>query len=151
LRYNPVIRISYTHCNKETRHIKEKAMKPEELAAVVQFHGHFCPGLAIGVRAAELALHEIGPHAADEEVVAIVETDMCGVGAIQFMTGCTFGKGNLIHLDYGKNAFTFIRPSDGKALRLVMQPQSRDESNAEQRELTARIQNGKASSLSSML
>ncbi len=40
------------------------------------FHGHMCPGLAIGVRAAELALHEIGPHAQDEEVVAVVETDM---------------------------------------------------------------------------
>ncbi len=40
------------------------------------FHGHMCPGLAIGIRAAELALSEIGPHAQDEEVVAIVETDM---------------------------------------------------------------------------
>ena len=40
------------------------------------FHGHFCPGLAIGIRAAEIALREIGPHSQDEEVVAIVETDM---------------------------------------------------------------------------
>jgi formylmethanofuran dehydrogenase subunit E len=120
-------------------------MNFEELAAVIQFHGHFCPGLAIGVRAAELALREIGPHAADEEVVAIVETDMCGVDAIQFMTSCTFGKGNLIHLDYGKNAFTFIRRSDGNALRLVMKPQPRDESNTEHRELMARIQSGEAS------
>jgi len=120
-------------------------MKPQELAAVVQFHGHFCPGLAIGVRAAELALREIGPHADDEEVVAIVETDMCAVDAIQFMTGCTFGKGNLIHLDYGKNAFTFICRSDGKAIRLVMRPQSLGESNAEHRKLSTRIQSGEAS------
>lgn len=42
----------------------------------VAFHGHMCPGLAIGVRAAEVALREIGPHSADEEVVAVVETDM---------------------------------------------------------------------------
>lgn len=120
-------------------------MNPEELAAVVQFHGHFCPGLAIGVRAAELALREIGSHASDEEVVAIVETDMCGVDAIQFMTGCTFGKGNLIHLDYGKNAFTFIRRSDGKAIRLVLRPQPRSESNETQHQLTARIHSGEAS------
>ncbi len=40
------------------------------------FHGHFCPGLATGIRAAEIALREIGPHSKDEEVVAIVETDM---------------------------------------------------------------------------
>lgn len=121
-------------------------MNPEELAALVQFHGHFCPGLAIGVRAAQLALHEIGPHAADEEVVAIVETDMCGVDAIQFMTGCTFGKGNLIHLDYGKNAFTFMRRSDGKAIRLVMRPQSQGEPRDEQHELKNRHHREEANS-----
>jgi formylmethanofuran dehydrogenase subunit E len=41
-----------------------------------RFHGHMCPGLAIGIRAAEIALEQIGPHAQDEEVVAVVETDM---------------------------------------------------------------------------
>ncbi|MBW2580124.1 MAG: formylmethanofuran dehydrogenase, partial [Deltaproteobacteria bacterium] len=27
----------------------------------VAFHGHMCPGLAIGIRAAEVALRDIGP------------------------------------------------------------------------------------------
>jgi formylmethanofuran dehydrogenase subunit E len=49
---------------------------------------------------------------------------MCAVDAIQFLTGCTFGKGNLIHKDYGKNAFTFYRRSDGKAIRLVRRASS---------------------------
>ena len=93
-----------------------------DIQGTQRFHGHMCPGLAVGIRAAEIALREIGPHSADEEVVAIVETDMCGVDAIQYLTGCTFGKGNLIHLDYGKNAFTFIRRSDGKALRILTRP-----------------------------
>jgi formylmethanofuran dehydrogenase subunit E len=117
-----------------------------KLAAIIQFHGHFCPGLAIGIRAVELALREIGPHSADEEVVAIVETDMCAVDAIQFMTGCTFGKGNLIHLDYGKNAFTFIRRSDGKAIRLVARPQNRVEVNQPGRELSVPVRGSQASS-----
>lgn len=26
------------------------------------FHGHMCPGLAVGIRAAEIALQKIGPH-----------------------------------------------------------------------------------------
>jgi len=85
---------------------------------IVEFHGHMCPGLAMGIRAAEVALSEIGPHSNDEEVVAIVETDMCSVDAIQYLTGCTFGKGNLIHRDFGKNAYTFIRRSDGRAVRI---------------------------------
>ncbi len=89
---------------------------------VVRFHGHMCPGLAMGIRAAEVALAEVGPHSGDEEVVAIVETDMCAVDAIQFLTGCTFGKGNLLHRDYGKNAYTFVRRSDGKAVRVATRP-----------------------------
>jgi len=94
----------------------------ETVTKVAEFHGHMCPGLALGIRAAEVALAEIGPHSTDEEVVAIVETDMCGVDAVQYLTGCTFGKGNLIHRDYGKNVFTFLRRSDGRAVRVSMRP-----------------------------
>ncbi len=93
-------------------------MDPDVQQAVA-FHGHMCPGLAIGVRAARYGLREIGSHAQDEEVVALVETDMCAVDAIQSLMGCTFGKGNLIHKDYGKSAFTLYRRSDGKGVRLV--------------------------------
>jgi formylmethanofuran dehydrogenase subunit E len=89
--------------------------------ATIRFHGHMCPGLAIGIRAAEIGLREVGRDG-DEEIVAVVETDMCGVDAIQYLTGCTFGKGNLIHLDYGKNAFSFYRRTDGKSLRVVAKP-----------------------------
>jgi len=90
----------------------------KQIAETIAFHGHSCPGLAIGMRVAAWALEEFG-RAGDEEIVAVVETDMCGVDAIQYLVGCTFGKGNLIHRDYGKSAFTFYRRSDGKALRLV--------------------------------
>jgi len=89
---------------------------------VIDFHGHSCPGLAIGIRAAEIGLREVGASSQDEEVVAVVETDMCGVDAIQVLMGCTFGKGNLIHLDHGKNAFSFYRRSDEKGIRVVTRP-----------------------------
>jgi len=96
-------------------------LSPEQIEATTRFHGHWCPGLAIGIRASEWALAEMG-RAGDEEIVAVVETDMCGVDAIQFLTGCTLGKGNLIHRDYGKNAFSFYRRRDGKSARLVTRP-----------------------------
>jgi len=94
---------------------------PVLVKQATDFHGHWCPGLAIGIRAAEWALKELG-KAPDEEIVAVVETDMCGVDGIQSLTGCTFGKGNLIHKDYGKSAFTFYRRKDGKSARLVARP-----------------------------
>lgn len=96
----------------------KSAVSEELIQQTIRFHGHSCPGLAIGIRASELALATLG-RASDEEIVAVVETDMCGVDAVQFLAGCTFGKGNLIHLDYGKNAFTFYRRSDGEGFRIV--------------------------------
>jgi len=111
---------------------------------VVEFHGHMCPGLAMGIRASEIALREIGPHSTDEEVVAIVETDMCGVDAIQFLTGCTFGKGNLIHQDHGKNAYTFVRRSDGRAVRVSTRPEGWGERNTVWEDLFAKVRAGQA-------
>jgi formylmethanofuran dehydrogenase subunit E len=93
---------------------------PLDIESARRFHGHSCPGLAIGIRVAEIALRRIGPHSSDEEVVCIAETDNCALDAIQYFTGCTAGKGNLLHRDYGKNVFTFIRRSDGKAIRIAV-------------------------------
>jgi formylmethanofuran dehydrogenase subunit E len=95
--------------------------------------------LAIGIRAAELALKEIG-KAPDEEIVAVVETDMCGVDAIQYLTGCTYGKGNLIHRDFGKNAFTFYRRRDNKALRFVTRPDLFGDAGPSLKELNRKVQ-----------
>ena len=87
---------------------------------VVKFHGHACPGLALGFRAAELALKEFGDRAGDEELVAVVENDSCAVDAIQVLCGCTFGKGNLIFRDYGKQVYTFFKRPQGEALRIAV-------------------------------
>lgn len=114
------------------------------LQQVVDFHGHLCPGLAMGVKVAEIALDEIGPHAQDEEVVAVTETDMCAVDAVQFLTGCTYGKGNLIHRDVGKNAFSFYRRSDGKAIRVSSRPDGWQR-DPEHEELFTRVRSGEAS------
>ncbi len=119
------------------------SIDPTTVEEIVRFHGHMCPGLAMGIRAAEVGLREVGPHSSDEEVVTLTETDMCGVDAIQYLTGCTFGKGNLIHLDYGKNAYTFIRRSDGKAIRVSTLPGAFDR-GPEHNELSAKVRNNSA-------
>lgn len=89
----------------------------------VAFHGHECPGLAIGCRAGELALEQLGVKAAfDEELVCISENDACGVDGVQVVTGCTVGKGNLLFHNTGKMAFTFYSRATGKGVRLVLKP-----------------------------
>lgn len=117
---------------------------PEErITATIAFHGHSCPGLAIGIRAAELALREL-ENPADSEIVAVVETDMCGVDAIQFLTGATVGKGNLIHRDHGKMAFSFFRRATGRGFRAVLNPDARGGMDEDMAELMKKSGNGTA-------
>lgn len=116
----------------------------ERLDAVVAFHGHSCPGLSIGIRAAELARLR-WPEATDQELVAVAETDMCGVDAIQFLLGCTYGKGNLIHKDYGKMAFSFYHRRLGQGFRALLKPQIREGIDHELGELMSKLAEGSAS------
>ena len=96
-------------------------MTDDKLARVIDFHGHFCPGVLIGYRAALIGLRELGvERAADEELVTIAETEACGLDAVQVLTGCTMGKGNLILRDWGKQVFTFGRRSDDKMVRVSL-------------------------------
>ena len=87
----------------------------------VEFHGHTCMGLAMGFRVAEAAMKALGnKRDVDEEMIAIAENDSCAVDAIQVITGCTVGKGNLILRDYGKQAYTFALREKKKAVRVTL-------------------------------
>lgn len=87
----------------------------------VEFHGHECPGLAMGFRATELALGALGcDRSVDEELIAIVENNSCGVDALQSFAGCSFGKGNLYYKDLGKSVYTIARRGDGNAVRVAV-------------------------------
>jgi formylmethanofuran dehydrogenase subunit E len=87
----------------------------------VEFHGHVCPGLAIGYRAAKIGMQELaGRRALDEELVAIVENDACGVDAVMVITGCTLGKGNLLLRDFGKNAYALMSRKSGVGVRICV-------------------------------
>ena len=87
---------------------------------VAAFHGHVCPGLAMGYRMARGALGQLADvRATDEELVAIVENDACGVDALQYLSGCTFGKGNLIFRDHGKQVYTLVHRASGRAVRVT--------------------------------
>ncbi len=113
----------------------------EKLKALIAFHGHWCPGLATGIKISEVVLDELG-RTTDEEIVAVAETDNCAVDAIQFLTGCTVGKGNMIVKDLGKSAFSFYRRSDGKSLRIVSRPDAARGGGEEYRTLQEKSNEG---------
>jgi formylmethanofuran dehydrogenase subunit E len=89
----------------------------DDFQKAAEFHGHTCPGLAMGYRVAKY-VKEHYPRAKDEELVCIAENKSCSVDAIQSILGCTAGKGNLILKDNGKQVFTFYSRDNNKALRI---------------------------------
>jgi len=102
--------------------MKDGAMSPGvDFGKCIEFHGHTCPGLAIGFQAARTLMERLGAtKAPDEGLIAIVETDAVGADAIQVMTGCTFGKGNFLFKNYGKHAFSLMDRRKGKGVRVCL-------------------------------
>ena len=110
-----------------------------------EFHGHVCPGLAIGFRAAQAGMNWLRENRAeDEELVAVVENNACGADAVQVLTGCTFGKGNFFFRDHGKHVFILAGRKSGKAVRVALKAGAMDLSE-QHRELMGKIRQGDAS------
>ncbi len=116
----------------------------EAVSKAARFHGHICPGLATGISASMMFLRG-RMRSKDEEIVAVVENDACGVDAIQALLGCTFGKGNLIFRDHGKSVYTFFDRNTGKGLRYSFRgmPSSDDDKLA--MDLFSKVRSGEAS------
>ncbi len=101
--------------------------KQELWEKAAAFHGHTCPGLTIGYRAALYAIDLLDlTFSADEQVACIAENDACGCDAIQAILGCSVGKGNLLFHMRGKQAFSFYNRKTGKSVRLVLKPKPRE-------------------------
>lgn len=111
----------------------EYSVQKNDWERAVEFHGHACPGLAIGFKSVEAAKEKMGiTFSSDEELVCVTENDACGVDAIQLLTGCSMGKGNLIYRGTGKMAFTFFNRQNGDSLRMIIKPLG-EEMDREQR------------------
>lgn len=108
-----------------------------------EIHGHYCPGLAIGVRAAAeaVAMLDIGDiHGHDH--CCIAEHRACYIDGIQVVAGCTIGGGNLEIRPRGKSAFNFYNRKNGTSIRLITKPWPEDMTREETAEfiLTAPLE-----------
>jgi formylmethanofuran dehydrogenase subunit E len=105
-------------------------MRPFEdlLDAAVRFHGHLCPGQVLGVRMAVAGCLALGldePQATGKRLAVFVEINRCAADAIQSVTGCSLGKRNLWHVDYGKMAATFVHVPADHAVRVTARDDAR--------------------------
>lgn len=94
------------------------------LEAGLVLHGHKCPAMPMGLRVGAAALNKLGvERAQDGQLMALVELGedhcaTCFADGIQMITGCTFGKGNIRKLNYGKWGVTIIDKKSGRAVRV---------------------------------
>ena len=97
----------------------------DKLQAGLEFHGHKCPAMPLGLRAAETAMNKLGvERTGAKDLVALLELGEdhcahCYADGVQVMTGCTFGKGNIRQLGYGKFGLTLVDRKSGRAVRVV--------------------------------
>ncbi|MGM0375629.1 MAG: tRNA (N6-threonylcarbamoyladenosine(37)-N6)-methyltransferase TrmO [Bacteroidota bacterium] len=88
------------------------------LKSAGQIHGHYCPGLAMGVMASAHAMEVLrGNSDGMEDLLAIVETNNCFSDGVQYVTGCTFGNNALMFKDLGKNVVSLVH-RDGTGVRV---------------------------------
>jgi formylmethanofuran dehydrogenase subunit E len=95
------------------------------LEAGQQFHGHKCPAMPLGLRVGAAAMNRLGvDRSPDGQLVALVELGddhcaHCFADGIQVITGCTYGKGNIRQLNYGKWGVTLVDRASRRAVRVV--------------------------------
>ena len=95
----------------------------------LNFHGHKCPAMPMGIKAGLAAMKTLGvDRAQDKELSVISETGKghaagCFLDGIMTATGCTYGKSNIEKLYYNKMAFTLIDNATGRSVRVSLKPE----------------------------
>ncbi len=97
----------------------------EYLESGLELHGHKCPAMPMGLRAGAIAMNRLGvERSGAKTLLALVELGdghcaHCFGDGVQTVTGCTFGKGNIQQLGYGKFGLTLVDRKTGRAVRVV--------------------------------
>jgi formylmethanofuran dehydrogenase subunit E len=99
------------------------------LEASFIIHGHICGGMPLGFRAGLKALNALGvQREANMAKVVFVETGTghaagCFADGVQMSTGCTFGKGLIQRMEYGKWALNLVEKATRRAVRVAVKPE----------------------------
>ncbi|MCS7143682.1 MAG: FmdE family protein [Archaeoglobaceae archaeon] len=95
-------------------------MDSETIEFAIKLHSHLSPGLALGIRMAEIAYKNLGIKIRGKGLVSIAETSLCVPDALQVVVGTTIGNRNLILKDYGKLALSIVRLDSMEGYRVSL-------------------------------
>lgn len=92
----------------------------------VEYHGHICPGIAMGFKVCEGAIAKLDIDTSKDKIVCIVENNKCPVDAVRFILNCTERNGRLIHKELDKQIFSFFNKTNGKKIKIELKSLNRD-------------------------
>lgn len=101
----------------------------EMLEVGLEFHGHKCPAMPLGIRAGLAAMQALDvERASNKELHMICENGpshatMCFLDGAMVATGCTYGKANVERRDYAKNVIILVDKKTGRAVRVAPNPE----------------------------
>lgn len=91
---------------------------------VIDFHGHTCPGIALGYRIAQLALREMGIRPTpNSECLVKAYTLSCAVDAIQVLNRATLGRRALIIEESHQHVYQFHFTGTEEILQFTIGPE----------------------------
>jgi formylmethanofuran dehydrogenase subunit E len=96
--------------------LEESAISDDLLKRLVDFHGHLGPFLVLGLKAGMLANSRLGKDCFKMTAVVAargIPPYSCLVDGVQFVTGCTMGKGN-IKLRRSRNIYVLFSKGNKK-------------------------------------
>lgn len=90
---------------------------------VIDFHGHTCPGIALGFRVAQLAQREMGarptPHS---DCLVKAFTQSCALDAFQILNRATIGRRTLILEETKQPIYQFHYTGTQEILQITLSP-----------------------------
>ena len=85
----------------------------------IKFHGHECPGLAIGIRACEAIISKMNIKPKEDKIICITENNTCPVDGIKYVFGCDYDKKNLFYKESDELVFNILKTSNNDSLRII--------------------------------
>ena len=92
----------------------------------IEYHGHKCPGIAMGFKICEGAVAKMDIKPLEDDVVCISENNTCPADAVRFILGCTEDNKKLDYRPSDKLAFSFFDKTNGKKLKIELKELNRD-------------------------
>lgn len=92
----------------------------------IKFHGHECPGIAMGFKICEAAMKKMGINPSKDEIICIAENNTCPADAIRFILKCN-EQNNKLSFNLSEDlAFSFLNKANGQTLKIQLKPLKRD-------------------------